>query len=157
MMEIDGILGRVYEIANFYHKLLLIVGQDQKSLSSTIISLSEKLGGQVVNLNANLAQALVEEPSRLRQLKAPKAVATIVEETEHDVVFLDHIDLLFSPSMQIDPLAVLKSVSRNRTVVSVWPGETDGKRLIHAKDWHPEYQSYQVDDFAVLSLEPGAA
>ncbi len=120
MMDADSIIVSVHEVGNNYYKLLLLVGLGQNILSGTINLLAEKLGGNVVNLNACLAQALVEEPSRLRQLKAPKAVAAVVEEAEHDVVLLDHVDLLFSPSMQIDPLAVLKSVSRNKTVVSVW-------------------------------------
>jgi hypothetical protein len=157
MVQVDELLGRIDEIGGGYYRLLLLVGQSSHEISKALNALAELLGNEVTNLNARMAETLIEETLRLRQLKAPKTVAAIVEEAKHNVVLLDHVDVLFSPTMQIDPLAILKSVSRNKTVVSAWPGETDGVRLIHGQDWHPEYQSYQVDDFAVLSLEIGAA
>lgn len=152
MVEIEDILSKINDIVSRYHRLLLIVGKNSRELTDVLHAVSDRLDTQVVNLSARLAEDLIEEPSRQRQLKAHKVVAAIVEQNDNDVVILDHTDLLFSPTIQIDALALLKFVSRNKTVVAVWLGETDGKRLSHAQDWHPEYQNYSVDDYSVLSM-----
>ena len=35
-------------------------------------------------------------------------------------VLLDHIEVIFAPEQQLDPLEALRQLSRNRTIVAAW-------------------------------------
>ena len=39
-------------------------------------------------------------------------------------MLLDHLEILFDPALEQDPLRLLQGVSRDRTVVAAWPGTT---------------------------------
>ena len=66
----------------------------------------------------------------------------IVREERSDVVLLDNIELLFAVELAQDPLRLLQSLSRNRTIVAAWPGTFDGKTLTYAEPGHPEARRY---------------
>ena len=50
-----------------------------------------------------------------------------------EVVLLDNIELLFATELAQDPLRLLQSLSRNRTIVAAWPGNFDGGALTYAE------------------------
>ena len=50
----------------------------------------------------------------------------------------NNIELLFATELAQDPLKLLQSLSRNRTIVAAWPGNFDGAALTYAEPGHPE-------------------
>jgi len=70
-----------------------------------------------------------------------------------DLALLDHIDILFSPTLQLDAVALLNSLSRNKTVVATWQGEVKDGKVLHAEEWHPEYQSHSIDDIRAITVD----
>ncbi|MCW2238222.1 BREX-3 system P-loop-containing protein BrxF [Azospirillum canadense] len=153
MEAADACLHAIEEVAGLYHRLLLLVGTDPATVSDCIKNVAGRFNLPVTNLNAELAAMLLEVPSRQRQIRANKAVGDILDSTSMDMVMLDHTDLLFSPSLRLDPLALLKSLSRNKTIVAAWPGAVRGDVLMHAENWHPEYQQHPVDGVRVFSVD----
>jgi hypothetical protein len=75
-----------------------------------------------------------------------------VREQASDVVLLDNIELLFAKDLAQDPLRLLQSLSRNRTIVAAWPGSFDGKYLTYAEPGHPEHQRYAMPQAAIISI-----
>ena len=49
-----------------------------------------------------------------------------------------------------DPLKLLQSLSRNRTVVAAWPGNFDGVSLTYAEPGHPEARRYPTPQAMIV-------
>ena len=73
------------------------------------------------------------------------------ERTEAPLL-LDNLELLFEPSLQINPLDLVRRLAHSRRVVAVWPGERRGDRLIYADMSHPEHRDYSQDGVVVLEI-----
>lgn len=151
MQEIDVVLRGIKGAAGTYHRLLLLVGR-ATDVSCCLAETASQLNRTVLNLNAELAGALLDVPQRQRQLKAHKVIGDIIDGAGDGVVLFDHTDILFSPALQLDALALLKSASRNKTVVAAWPGVVKDGKLQHAEEWHPEYQCHSIEDIKIVAV-----
>ena len=125
-----------------YYKLILAVGPARTGKTSALNELAEKNKWGRVNVNLSLSEKLLE----LTQLQRAVRVAGIVDDTirseNSKVVLLDNIELLFAVELAQDPLKLLQSLSRNRTIVASWPGNFDGATLTYAEPSHPEARRY---------------
>ena len=70
-----------------------------------------------------------------------------------DPALLDNLEVLFEPELQIDPLALLQSLSRDRTVVASWPGTIFAGQLYYAEPGLPEHRRYPVAELVVVALD----
>jgi hypothetical protein len=68
----------------------------------------------------------------------------------HDIVLLNHIHLLFEPTLQQDPLRLLQNLSRRKTIVVIWEGELQGPHLVYAAPEHPEYRRYPARELVMV-------
>ena len=125
-----------------YHRLVLVVGPVRSGRTSAFMALNEEMGWPLVNINLSLSARLLELTTRKRALRVARIMDDIVSELNADVVMLDNIEMLFHPDLKQDPLRVLQSMSRNRTVVASWRGALQGRTLTYASPDHPEYQRF---------------
>lgn len=66
------------------------------------------------------------------------------------IVLLDNIELLFATELAQNPLKLLQSLSRNRTIVAAWPGNFDGATLTYAEPGHPEARRYPTPQAVIV-------
>jgi len=104
-------------------------------------------------VNLELARRMLDLTFRQRSLLLQRLLAEIVSTQSADVILLDNIEVLFDVSLQQDPLKLLQSLSRNKTVVAAWSGSIDGEHLFYATPDHPEYKRYPLRDFLVVNPE----
>ena len=152
-LPVTVVLQEIGALTGAYHRLLLLVAQSPAEASQCIGRVADHLDRPVTNLNAELSSALLDVPHRQRQLKAHKVVGDIVDGEAADLVLFDHTDILFSPALQLGAVALLMSLSRNKTVVATWLGEIRGGKVHHAEEWHPEYQSHSIDDIRAIAVD----
>lgn len=126
--------------ADYFH-LVLLVGPPASGKTSRLRGFAEASGHSLVSIGGVLAARLLDVPERQRRLKAAELISDIIREAALDatVVLLDDIELLFAPSLALDPLRVLQSLARNRTIVATWPGELTDGVLAYADASHPEH------------------
>lgn len=137
---------------NVYHRLVLLVGRTGSGKSVVLRSVADDLGTKIINLNLALSAGLLELTARQRVLHLPELLNQIVEKA-HAPIMLDNLELLFDRNLQQDPLRLLQSISRNRTIVASWDGEYDGGKLIYAEAGHPEYRSYKAVDALIVTMD----
>ena len=65
---------------------------------------------------------------------------------------LNHIDILFDPVLAIQPISVLESISRQRKIVVIWPGEYREGKLFYAEPQHSEYFKTQGPENLVITI-----
>lgn len=152
---IDRILATCEHAAEFYNRLLLLVGPTGSGKTATLQALGAKLGVSVTNLNLELSRRLLEVPLAQRSIEVSGLLAAIVKEVTGDPVVLDNTEIMFAPELQVDPLRALRQFSRDRTVIASWNGRVEAARLVYAAPGHPEYRSYAVKDLILILAEDG--
>lgn len=135
--EFSSLIKTLY---NQYYKLIIIAGGTHNERTSYLKSLSSN--EQHINLNLYMSTKLLDVPVKKRSLMALDILNQLLVDFEKDILYIDHIELLFLPELKLDPLKALQNLSRNKTLVISWPGEYKENALIYAEPWHPEYRAY---------------
>lgn len=128
------------------HRLIIITScQD-------ITEKQAKTSGVVLlNLNLKLSEKLIN----ITQSKRSRAISTVINEIIEDypkdqVLLVNHFELLFLPELEQDPIRLFEDLSRERTVVLIWPGVYENGVLSYAQPWHSEYQEFTNVDATMI-------
>lgn len=148
----DELLGRLAIAPLQYHRLIIILNPDSRIVDMSKLDIAGKFGLRYINLGLILSQMLLDLTERQRALKMPQLVDQIIGCIEDKPAVLDHIEILFEPSLQQDPLRLLQGMSRNRTILAIWNGQVNNEYLTYAAIEHPEYRRYPIRDLNILSL-----
>lgn len=133
-----------------YYKLILAVGPARSGKTEAFTELSAKHDWPRVNVNLLLSEKLLELTQRQRAVRIAGILDDTVRGEKSAVVLLDNIELLFATELAQDPLKLLQSLSRNRTIVAAWPGHFDGAVLTYAEPSHPEARRYPTPQAVIV-------
>lgn len=151
MEERDGLLQKIRlgaeQASRMYYRLLVVVGDDEVKDGRY---LAEGLGIRRIDVGEKLAEELLEVPNRRRPLKVAGLLEDLLDDAGGDRVLLNHIEILFEKSLKVEPLTLLKNVSRRRLVVVKWRGEIEAGNLVYGVPRHPEFRSYPARDVALM-------
>ena len=154
MVDVTNSLNQaIKDAAQRYHRLVLLVGPSGAGKTGLLRSLAESGGHTYLNVNLLLSQRMVELTRAQRARQADRLMKELVGSQTTEVVLLDNLEILFDPSLKIDPLALLQGVSRNQTILASWNGAYVEGALTYAKPDHPEYRSYREIDAITVPLE----
>ena len=154
MTEIlDRLNSALQSIESQYHRLIIIVNCDDAIKPDLMRKLISEREVRPLNLNLELTSRLLEYSNKQRPLKVSELLEEIVQDTPSPVM-LDRIDVLFEPSLQTDPLTILKALSRSKTIIAFWNGALKENKLYYAEPAHPEYKSYPVHEFVAIDAQP---
>ncbi len=132
-----------------YYHLLVVVSNEEVDGGRYI---AEGLGIRRVAVGEKLGEKLLEVPARSRPLKVAGLLENLLGDAKEDGVLLDRIEILFEESLQVEPLTLLRGVSRRRLVVAMWRGEIVADNLVYGVLGHPEYRSYPARDVTLVRL-----
>jgi len=139
-----------------YYRLVLVVGPARAGKTSALNDLSKRHGWPRLNVNLLLSEKLLDLTQRQRAVSVSRILDDIVRAPQSDVVLLDNIELLFAHELEQDPLRLLQSLSRNRTIVAAWSGHFDGTALSYAEPGHPEAKRYSAPQAVIVSSSENA-
>ena len=160
-MEIDEKYSRIYELVDQIRnspvrtKTILLVGQHGSGKTQVLTKAAEDFGTTRINLNFELGKCLNEVPERRRALKTPACIDEILDENQQEgkPLIFDNIELLFSPELELEPLALLEDAGRRVTLIVSWPGTIIGGSLTYAEPGYKEYKTYRNFDSFTVSME----
>jgi hypothetical protein len=125
--------------SEMYHRLLVVVSKDGSQDGRCI---AEGLGIPCVNIGEKLGEKLLEVPTKRRPLEVAGILGNLLDEVGDDGVLLDHIEILFEASLRVEPLTLLRNLSRRRLIVVMWREAIEAGNLVHGFPGHPEFRSY---------------
>lgn len=134
-----------------YFRLVLLVGLPGSGKTQRLRDFASEYGYGVITVGGPAAAALLELPEYQRPRRIAAVVTALVDARPETVILLDDIELLFDPSLATDPLRLLQTLSRNRTIVAAWPGEYVGDVLTYADAGHPEHRVCRAPDVVVVN------
>ncbi|MBL8299347.1 MAG: BREX-3 system P-loop-containing protein BrxF [Rhodanobacteraceae bacterium] len=143
----------VSDVCDLNSKLILLVGPSNGGKTRLLRQLGAKLSIEPLNVGQELGRRLAATPNNKRGFSASDMLREIADrERTEDPLLLDNIELLFEPSLKINPLDLVRRLAHSKRVVAVWPGELRGDRLIYADISHPEHRDYSRDGVVVLEI-----
>jgi len=148
----DKIKRSIQAAKGLYHRLVLLVGESGSGKTNVLRDIAEELGAPVINVNLALSGELLELTTKQRSLRLPGILNQVADQIQSPVI-LDNLEILFDKDLQQDPLRLLQSISRNRTLVASWNGSISSGRLLYAEPGHPEYRSYDTVDALIVSMD----
>lgn len=141
------------EIGDLNSKLILLVGPSRSGKTQLLRQLGAKLNLEPLNVGSELGRLLAATPNNKRGFSAGELLREIADKDRAaDPLLLDNLELLFEPSLHINPLDLIKRLAHSKRVVAVWPGELRDDRLMYADMSHPEHRNYSSDGVVVLEL-----
>jgi len=133
-------------------QLILICGGTWQDRSAILQAIAADQGLVYTAIGLPFAKALLGQPPRERPLSVLEMLDNLSSSTSSGLA-LDHIEILFDPELQLDPLRAILSLARRQLVLLSWPGEYSTARLVYARPEYSEYRTYPADDMMVYSLE----
>lgn len=104
-----------------------------------------------ISLNKELAQVLIAEPRQVRGSTAIEWIKTKSNEFIEPILF-SGIDIVHEPSLEIDPLALFKQISRHKQIVVLWPGNFSNNNLTYATPEHAHFKRWGNPGVEVIQL-----
>ena len=133
---------QVAQVSQLYHRLVLVVGPARSGKTAALRDLHDEHGWPLLNVNLLLSEPLLELTARQRALRVARIVDDILGEIDADPIMLDNIEMLFHPDLEQDPLRLLRTLLRNRTIIATWRGTVQSGALIYASPGHPEFRRF---------------
>lgn len=124
--------------------LLLVSTQINRLEEASKLIISFGYGAIYINkgLSAALLNTLPNERSRASQSWLKDTLGQYQEAP----ILCYCIDLLFHPSLQLDPFSLFRSTSRIQSLIVLWPGEYHANTLTYALPAHHHYRTWKLTE-----------
>ena len=132
--------------------LILLVHPSVARLGRGAEELCKVQGWPIVSLGRIVAEDVSSVLSRERPRAAERAVHSILDQSAPGPIICVDIDLLFEPSLQLDPLLLFRQASRTKRLIVAWPGSFDGLVLSYAVPEHGHYRAWRNPEARILLL-----
>ena len=150
----EEVLAKLPEVQPLRHRLVLVVGRRGAGKTLCLREIGQGIDpSQPVNVGIELSHRLLDLTERERPLRVEELLRQIVADAS-DPVLLDNLEVLFEPCLRVDPLALLQSLSRDRTVVAAWPGTVSAGQLHYAEPGLPQHQRHPVGQLTLVVVDP---
>jgi hypothetical protein len=144
---------RLEDVRDLNTKLILLVGPSRSGKTQLLRQLGDKLSIEPLNVGMELGRRLAATPNSKRGFSASQLLREIADkQPTQDPLLLDNLEVLFEPSLQINPLDLVRRLAHVKRVVAVWPGELHGDRLVYADMSHPEHRDCSRDGVVVIEI-----
>lgn len=144
--SIDVLQQKAQSVQEQRHRLLVIVMPHDEDDYERLHQLAIQAEWPQLNLSLELGRRLLGLNVQRRAIKARPFLEDVIDGLDREYVFLTDLEVLFEPSLDQDPLRLLQSLSRNRTIIAAWRGAIDNDHLVYAEPGHPEYQRYPTGE-----------
>lgn len=148
----DEIAAAVKDVADAYHRLVLLVAPISSGKTLRLAGVAMKEGWPIVNVNIMVASGLLELDAEAQAIQCKQIIAAALSRSGGSAIALDNIEMLFEKQLRQDPLRLLQSLSRTSTLVVSWPGSFDGQDLTFADPGHRDYRKYSDPDVRILTM-----
>lgn len=134
-----------------YHPCCLLVHRDIDVLEK-VAQLLQRQHVKSVPVGAELSAALMEIPPAERAGVASATLQDIVKRWQAGHILFTDIDLLFEPTLALDPLSLLRSLSRLATLFVLWPGTFADGSLTYGTPEHAHYRAWSHPDLCLRCI-----
>lgn len=130
----------IQKLDRYWHKLMFVCGNMDSD--EVFQDLQEDI--EILNINLIVSQGLMNIGRNKYPLYIEELIQTAMD-NPNKIYGFTHIDILFDPVLQTNPVRLLENISKSRKLIILWPGEYKDGKLFYAESDHSEY--FVCDDF----------
>ena len=143
MVTDADVLKRWKYIAQEEEKLLIIIGGPGSGKSKLICEAKDLFDDE-----------FLEIPRADRPEKAISLISEAIHRLNARVVMIDNVGFLFAPILNLNPIEMLKKLSRECPIIVSWRGHLEGNTLYFEHKGDPKYAKFTIEDpNHVMSLD----
>ena len=142
----------VQQAQSSYHRLVVLVDNKDQFNNDALNVLCNNLNYGYLNIGICLGQELAKLNKEHRSLKASGVLDDILQAVDFDCIILNRLDILFEPTLQLKPFAILERLSRNKSIIVCWPGKYDGENLSYSETGRKDYFSTPQTNLILIEL-----
>lgn len=135
------------------HPCLFLVHPEISKLEDATDQLLSTYGWARLSVGRELGDVLLSESPQNRSRVARQWMPVRLGDLAPGPVLCTEIDLLFDPSLELDPLALFSDVSRLCRMVVIWPGSYPNDVLAYAVPEHSHYRTWRKPGVDIVTLE----
>lgn len=139
MVTVQDVRERWAEIQNDDDRILFIVGGPGSGKSAIIRELSEQKGWKYLEAKQLIEEEILLVPRDDRPELAEEVIRRALTRSDTEVVLLDGINVLFAPILNLEPLDILKTISKTYPIVVGWRGHLEGDQLYLEHNNNPKH------------------
>jgi hypothetical protein len=121
--------------------LIIIVDHEIQALKNYLHSISDDI--PVLFINQDLSAYLLTSTEIDRSHLTRQWLVDTLRNMAPGPVICSDIDLLFEPSLHLDPLFIFRQISRQVSLIILWPGEYKDGTLSYAQSDHQHYHFWR--------------
>lgn len=140
-MDLDGLLDIIQTQS---YDCLILTHPSIRVLTSALEKVQQRFLYSILNLGAGLSKELIHVSPVQRGYAAQDLFERMIREGESETILCYGIDLLFEPSLHIDPLMIFRRASRIKRVIVFWPGSFQESVLVYAETGHHHYRTWRI-------------
>ena len=133
-------------------QLILIVGKPGSGKSKVMRELATNRGWKYIDCQVLITDELLELVPKVRGREAPHIFADTLSRERADVILLDGLQMLFRPVINIEPLPLLRQLSKKYKIVAAWPGLYENGKLSFQELGQAEPNYYDATDLKIIEL-----
>lgn len=128
------------------HRLIIIT-----SYQDITDKQAKSAGVVLLNLNLILSERLMNITQSKRSRSISSEINEIIEDYPRThILLVNHFELLFLSELEQDPIRLFEDLSKERTIVLIWPGAYEDGVLSYAQPWHSEYREFMNVDASII-------
>ena len=121
---------------------LLVVHLEPERAVADVRALTHDRGWPEIEVGREISAVLLNVAAKQRSRTAIAWLRAKVTDVAPGPTVLTGIDVLFEPSLELDPLALLRQMVRVTRVVAAWPGSIGANRLTYGVPKHAHYRTW---------------
>lgn len=146
MVSAQDVKARWEEIQNDDERILFIVGGPGSGKSSLIRDLGEQKGWKYIEAKTLIDAEFLEVPREERPKLAEEVMRHALYRNTVEVALLDGINVLFAPILNLEPIELLRDISKHLPIVVGWRGHVEGDTLFLEHNGNPKYASIKIEN-----------
>jgi predicted ATPase len=151
--SVENVMQAIRQAGDLYYRLVLLAGLQGAGKTALLQALAKQNAYPLVNVNLHLCKRLLELTRNQRTRQVERLFKTVIGSGAGDVMLLDNLEVLFDASLEVMPLRLLLTASRNKTLVASWNGTYKDGTLTYAEPGHPEFTQYKQVEALVIPVD----
>lgn len=131
---------------------LLIIDHDARKLGLVAIEVATEHFWEHVLVGRDLSTALLGVPRTARRRAAIEWARARLGQPSTAPRVCSDTDILFEPTLELDPLRLLQQISRQAGIIATWPGSYVDDVLAYAVPDHGHYRIWRRPEVATVAL-----
>lgn len=135
-----------------YYKIVLVVGRSGSGKTNLLKKLCGQMEIPLINLGLSLSQKLLPLTFRERKLTCLEIISDLIDAQCAPRLAIDNTEIIFEPSLMLNPQGLLQSLSRTHLLIWSWNGEVEDGQVAYAYPGHPEHQRIPTSEITLIKL-----